>query len=249
MCGICGMAGFRDHSLLARMTAALWHRGPDEEGFFETEYISLGHRRLSIIDLRTGSQPMFNEDHTICVVFNGEIYNYLELRKDLKNKGHQFATASDTEVILHAYEEYGEDCLEEFNGEFAIALWDSPRRRLLLARDRLGIRPLYYCSRGTQIVFASELRALLYWEHAAGALSPLAVDCYLTLRYVPAAMTLIKGIEKLEPGCLLLFENDRVTVSRELDPGGLRPAGVFLRRLRRPLSRFTQRFSQTADAQ
>ncbi|MCL4503901.1 MAG: asparagine synthase (glutamine-hydrolyzing) [Deltaproteobacteria bacterium] len=218
MCGICGLAGFHDPDLLRRMTAVMRRRGPDGEGFFETPYISLGHRRLSIIDLQTGSQPMFNEDSTICVVFNGEIYNYLELREDLENQGHRFATTSDTEVILHAYEESGGDFLKKLNGEFAIALWDTRHRRLLLARDRLGIRPLYYSFRDKRLVFASELRALLCWNPAAGPLSPLALDCYLSLRYVPSALTLIEGTEKLGPGCLLLLENDRLAVSQYWTP-------------------------------
>jgi asparagine synthase (glutamine-hydrolysing) len=218
MCGICGIIGFRDRALLAQMAGAMTHRGPDAQGFFEDEGVALGHKRLSIIDLRTGSQPMFNEDRSLCLVFNGEIYNYLELREGLEKRGHYFATSSDTEVILHAYEEKAEQCLEDFNGEFAFALWDSKSRRLFLARDRLGIRPLYYCLRGNCLAFASELQALLHWDRAAGPLSGLALDCYLTLRYVPASVSMIEGIDKLGPGCFLLFEQGRAAVSRYWTP-------------------------------
>ena len=211
MCGICGFAGMRDRDLLRQMMAALHHRGPDEEGAFESDEVSLGHRRLSIIDLSTGTQPIYNEDRTIAVVFNGEIYNYLELRRDLEKKGHRFQTQSDTEVIVHSYEERGVDCLEDFNGEFALALWDLSNQVLFLARDRLGIRPLLYAHLGEHLVFASELHSLLCWEPAHGSLSVAGIEAYLSLRYAPASQTMINGVETLPPGCYLTYKNGRLS--------------------------------------
>jgi len=165
MCGIVGIFDFKgapvDGALLQRMNDRIAHRGPDGEGIFANDNIGLGNRRLSIIDLQGGQQPQSNEDGTIHVVFNGEIYNFIELREELMNKGHRFKTRSDTEVIVHAYEEWGDDCPVRFNGMFAFALWDSGRRRLLIARDHLGIKPLYYVFIDNQILFASEIKALL----------------------------------------------------------------------------------------
>src|SRR5437773_6912977 len=149
MCGICGIVNFSgtkpvDGHLLERMNDAQAHRGPDDQGYFIEDNVGLGHRRLSIIDLSGGRQPIFNEDGSVVVVFNGEIYNYADLTGDLTSKGHQFTTRSDTETIVHAYEQYGEDCMRDFRGMFAFAIWDRKRRRLFLVRDRLGIKPVYY---------------------------------------------------------------------------------------------------------
>ena len=170
MCGICGMAGADpvDREVLARMTQALHHRGPDDDGHFVRHYedgvaVGLGFRRLSIIDLDTGNQPLGNEDGSLQLVFNGEIYNFRELRRDLEARGHRFATNGDAEVIVHLYEDHGPRCVERLNGMFAFALWDEPRRELVLGRDRFGKKPLHYAEVGGSLLFGSELKALL--EH------------------------------------------------------------------------------------
>ncbi len=204
MCGIAGIYGVSDKPLVKRMCDKIIHRGPDEDGYYVDDKVSLGMRRLSIIDLNTGSQPIFNEDGSIVVVFNGEIYNFKELREELEQNGHKFQTNSDTEVIVHAYEDYGYECLKRFNGMFAIALWDTTRNELFLARDRMGIKPLYYARIDETVVFASEIKSIL--EHAGikRAVNERALADYFILRYVPAPLTLFKGIRKLEPGCYMV---------------------------------------------
>ena len=158
MCGICGF-NWENKDLVRDMAHVISHRGPDQEGYFVDNNISLGHKRLSIIDLSIkGKQPMFNEDGTICVVFNGEIYNFKGIQKDLEEKGHKFFSNSDTEVIIHAYEEYGTSCLNLFNGMFAFAIWDSNKKELFIARDRIGIKPLYYYHKDGKFVFGSEIK-------------------------------------------------------------------------------------------
>lgn len=164
MCGIVGILDFKnkiDEKLIKRMADSIKHRGPDDEGYFFDKNIGLGHRRLSIIDLKTGHQPIFNENKTICIVYNGEIYNFIELREKLEKNNHKFYTNSDTEVIIHAYEEWGEKCVKRFNGQFAFAIWDSKKKRLFVARDRIGIKPLYYYSYDEKFIFASEIKAIL----------------------------------------------------------------------------------------
>lgn len=166
MCGICGIYNFKSNKpvsidILKAMTDTLIHRGPDDEGFYISGSMGLGHRRLSIIDLEGGHQPMDNENQTIWVLSNGEIYNFTELRIGLKKKGHIFKTRSDTEVIVHLYEEYGEQCFQYLNGMFAIAIWDGRNQKLVLARDRVGEKPLFYFYDGSRIVFASEIKAIL----------------------------------------------------------------------------------------
>src|SRR5271169_5928301 len=162
MCGIFGVASDNVKGFpLEQATNTLFHRGPDEGGTYHDDHVGLGHRRLSIIDLSSGQQPMFNEDRSHCVVFNGEIYNFLELRDELIGKGHVFATKSDTETILHAYEEWGERSVERFRGMFAFAVWDSKQKKLFLARDRFGIKPLFYAVRNGRLFFASEMKAIL----------------------------------------------------------------------------------------
>lgn len=213
MCGICGFAGFSDHELLARMTGVLRHRGPDDVGYHEGASVGLGCRRLSIIDLAGGHQPIYNEAGTVAVVQNGEIYNYKELRVTLEGRGHRFRTQSDTEVLAHAYEEWGEEFFRELNGDFAIAIWDDPTATLILARDRLGSRPLYYCQVGSALLFASELKSLLCWSRTPRDLDPVALDQYLTLRYVPGGKTLFAGVRKLPPGCWLKFGAGRATIT------------------------------------
>jgi asparagine synthase (glutamine-hydrolysing) len=205
MCGICGTVNFKathpvDRVLLERMTAALAHRGPDDQGYFHENNVGLGHRRLSIIDLSGGRQPMFNEDGSAVVVFNGEIYNYAGLTADLAAKGHRFVTRSDTETIVHAYEEYGEQCMRDFRGMFAFAVWDRRRKRLLLCRDRLGIKPLYYYAGEDFFAFSSEIKSLLQDPRVPREVDPGAVDLYLALRYVPGPATMFKNIFKLQPG-------------------------------------------------
>jgi len=224
MCGICGVAGSApvDRSVLARMTRVLEHRGPDDEGFHVAEYedgtaIGLGFRRLSIIDLDTGNQPIGNEDGSIQVVLNGEIYNYRELRAELVQRGHRFATSSDTEVIVHLYEELGARCLERLNGMFAFALWDEKDRRLLLARDRFGKKPLYYADLGDVLLFGSELKALLQHPRCPRELDFVSLSRYLALEYVPTPCAIFEGVSKLPGGHYLLWREGRTSVEQYWD--------------------------------
>ncbi len=206
MCGICGATGASDKDALRNMVGILRHRGPDDLGFYVDDDIVLGQCRLSIIDLKTGRQPIYNEDRSVVVVYNGEIYNYRELRRELETKGHTFSTNSDTEVIVHEYEQYGLDCLQNFNGMFAFALYDSRKRRLILARDRQGIKPLYYMLVDGQLVFASEIKSILKHPAAKRRLNYEAVGCFLTLRYVPLDATLFSDIRKVLPGHYVVFD-------------------------------------------
>lgn len=205
MCGICGIADFDNASgvsagVISRMNDTLTHRGPDDSGVYVAPGIGLGHRRLSIIDVAGGHQPISNEDGSVWVLLNGEIYNYSELRQRLLSRGHRFTTHSDTEAIVHLYEECGENCFAELRGMFAIALWDARQRKLLLARDRVGKKPLFYSSQNGQVRFGSELKALL----AAGPLSRevdvCAVSDYFSLGYIPAPKTIYKAVRKVLPG-------------------------------------------------
>ena len=215
MCGICGIFEYerREHfprQLLDRMNQTIIHRGPDDDGVYLGEGVGLGFRRLSIIDVAGGHQPLSNEDGTLWVMLNGEIYNYPELRRELEVAGHRFATKSDTETVVHLYEEFGEDCFARLRGMFAIALWDAPRRRLLLARDRVGKKPLFYASNNNRVVFGSELKAIL----AAGAVSRdldnQGVSDYFALGYIPAPKTVYRSIRKVRPGHYLVFERGQV---------------------------------------
>jgi len=212
MCGICGYAGFSDPALLDQMTALLKHRGPDDDGFLRRSNVGLGCRRLSIIDLAGGHMPIDNEDHTITVIQNGEIFNYRELQEDLKRRGHALKTKSDTEVIVHLYEEQGREFCKALNGDFAIALWDERKQTLLLARDRFGVHPLYYSQVGSEIAFASEMKSLLCWKKINRTLDPASIDAYLALRYVPRDKTLFKEIRKLPPGCTLIFADGKADI-------------------------------------
>ncbi|MHB8123077.1 MAG: asparagine synthase (glutamine-hydrolyzing) [Desulfuromonadaceae bacterium] len=210
MCGICGIINLdREHPVdpadLLNMTRTLRHRGPDDEGFYLGGAAGLGHRRLAIIDLATGRQPIANEDETIFIVGNGEIYNYQELRHNLLKAGHRFSTASDTEVILHAYEMDGVDCVQKLNGMFALAIWDGRQRRLFLARDRTGIKPLYYARAPGVFLFASELKAILQHPAMERRLDLTALHQYLHLEYVPTPRTIFQGINKLPPGHTLVL--------------------------------------------
>jgi asparagine synthase (glutamine-hydrolysing) len=209
MCGIFGFAGFQHPDLLRRMGEVLRHRGPDDEGYLQEGYFSVGMRRLSIIDLEGGGQPIFNEDESLAILSNGEIYNYIELRDELKGRGHRFRTRSDTEVIVHAYQEWGADCLNRLNGMFAFAILDRRRDELFLARDRAGQKPLYYHYAGGRLVFASEIKALLESDEVERRPNLAALDGYLALRYVPQPDTLFAGVRVLPAGhCMLLRGSD-----------------------------------------
>lgn len=212
MCGICGTAGFSDRDLLVRMCATLRHRGPDGWGVFCDEGVGLGSTRLAIIDLLTGNQPMTNEDRSVWVVFDGEIYNYLELKRILLSKGHIFRTTSDTETIVHLYEEMGEECVGRFEGMFAFAVWDCRRRALLLARDRIGIKPLHYAVAGGRLLFGSETKALLESDLVDLEVDERALHDYLSYLCIPAPRTMIKGVRKLLPGQILTYRRGSVDI-------------------------------------
>jgi len=221
MCGICGFS-FTDERLvdldiLKKMTKTLQHRGPDDEGYYTDAGIALGHRRLSIIDLDTGKQPIHNEDKTVYVVFNGEIYNFLELKRELEEKGHSFYTKTDTEVLVHLYEEIGERCLERLNGMFAFAIWDGKKRKLFLARDRIGIKPLFYAYNGTAFAFASEPKALLQLPWVEGRLDPQGLSHYLSYDFIPAPYSIYADIRKLPPGHQVVYQNGDLRCERYWD--------------------------------
>jgi asparagine synthase (glutamine-hydrolysing) len=212
MCGICGF-NWTDEQLIERMKDTLVHRGPDAEGTYVAPGISLGHRRLSIVDLSaSGRQPLSNEDGSVWITFNGEIYNHAQLRTQLERKGHVFRSRTDTESIVHAYEEYGLEFVEHLTGMFALAIWDAPRRRLVLARDRLGIKPLYYTAqytdRGSRVRFGSEIKALLADPQLPRAVNSQALFELVGFEFTPAPETLFSGIKKLLPGCLLVVEGE-----------------------------------------
>src|SRR2546426_4025028 len=202
MCGICGVAGgdaAQGRELVGRRCAAMVHRGPDDEGSVRLDGVTFGMRRLSIIDVEGGHQPIHNEDSTVWVVQNGEIYNHLELRDILVTAGHSFTTQSDTEVLVHGYEEWGEAMVERLNGMFAFAVLDRRLRRVLLARDRMGIKPLHYAVDGKRLVFASELKSLLCDLALRRDIDPVALDESLALEFVPSPRSIVRGISKLPP--------------------------------------------------
>lgn len=208
MCGLVGVWRWdgrqTEPEILTRMTNLLYHRGPDEEGYYHDGSLALGFRRLSIIDLKTGSQPLGNEDQTVWVVFNGEIYNFQELRRLLQQRGHVFKTTSDTEVLVHGYEEWGPELVHRLNGMFAFAVWDSPRQQLLLARDRLGIKPLFYAATPQALAFASEIKSLLLWPDLEPELDYPGISEYFSQHFVPGAGTFYRRIRKLPPAEYLL---------------------------------------------
>lgn len=211
MCGICGFV-YSDHQrpadshLAERMCLTLAHRGPDDQGVHAVGNAALGSRRLSIIDLAGGHQPITNEDRTVWVVFNGEIYNYKDLTQLLKRRGHTFSTESDTEVLVHAYEEFGNEFLQHLNGMFALALWDDRRKRLLLARDRTGIKPLYYTQHDGALIFGSEIKALLAYPGVPRSIDLVALNEYLSFEYVPTPRSIFQNIAKLPPGHMLTLD-------------------------------------------
>ena len=218
MCGIYGIlnkAGRQfDRSVIDRMGYVQQHRGPDDNGFFAEGDLMFGMRRLAIIDVSGGHQPITNEDQTVTAICNGEIYNFRELRRELQALGHRFETGSDSEVIVHLYEEYGTDFVPHLSGMFALALWDSTRRRLLLARDRLGIKPLYIASNSSYLAFSSELKSILQIPGFERQVDSAALEEYLALGYVPAPMSLLKGIKKLQPGTLLVADDEGIEQRR-----------------------------------
>ena len=221
MCGICGIVDGSsravDGAALRRLSAAIIHRGPDGDGFFEQPGVGLASRRLAIIDVTGGDQPIYNEDKSIAIVYNGESYNYPELRKQLDKKGHQFRTNTDTECVVHLYEDHGDDCVQHLRGLFAFALWDEKRRRLLIARDRLGKKPIYYSVMDGKLYFASELRPLLSVLPHQPEIDLQAIDDYLSLQYIPEPHTAYKGVDKLPAAHRLIWERGELKIERYWD--------------------------------
>lgn len=229
MCGICGKLAFEQNAdvsgaLIGTMIGSIRHRGPDDEGVYLSPRIGLGHARLSIIDLTSGHQPLSNENGTIWIIFNGEVYNFHELRGFLVGRGHVFKTQTDTEVIVHLYEELGPQCVERLRGMFAFALWDENAQTLFLARDRLGIKPLYYSLSEKAIVFASEIKAILADPAIKRELAPGMIDRFLTFLYVPGEETLLQGIRKLAPGHYLLVRNGKAEIRQYWDLRFVQPS-------------------------
>jgi asparagine synthase (glutamine-hydrolysing) len=232
MCGICGKINIEGkeirRELIARMNSVLSHRGPDDEGIYINNpstgasqamvSVGLGHKRLSIIDLsEAGRQPMSNEDGSIQMVFNGEIYNFKNLKKELEQNGHHFTSQTDCEVIIHLYEKEGIECIKKLNGMFAFALWDSKNQTLFLCRDRLGIKPLFYCWDGKSLYFASEIKSILCNPEVSKKIDWNALNLYLTLNYIPAPYTIFKKIKKLDPGCYILVRKEGLEIKQYWD--------------------------------
>ncbi len=217
MCGICGFT-WRDEALVSKMNDAITHRGPDQDGVYSADGISLGHRRLSIIDLSDhGRQPMQNEDGNVQLAFNGEIYNYQDLKPELERKGHQFASNTDSEVIIHAYEEYGPDCVNKLRGMFAFAIWDATKQRLFIARDRIGIKPLYYTLHNGKLMFASEIKSILENPDIPRELNHQAFYDYIGFEFVPAPATMFRNIMKLPAGHYLTYQNGNTHIEQYWD--------------------------------
>src|SRR5438132_985275 len=219
MCGICGQFNFAqkepvEPETVRRMTQTIVHRGPDDEGYFFDGPVGLGFRRLSIIDLAGGHQPMSDAEETVWIIFNGEIYNYRELRAELQSKGYQFRTNSDTEVIVHGYKEWGTEVFNHLNGMFGLAVWDVARKRLVLARDAMGIKLVYYRIANGQLTFGSEIRSILAAEDAKPAVDPVALNLFLRFRYTPSPLTIFDGVRKLAPGTMLIAEEGQCREER-----------------------------------
>lgn len=246
MCGIAGILNLNaqapvSQDQLTPMVAILRHRGPDETGIYIDDHIGLGHARLSIIGLEGGGQPIANEDETLWIVYNGEAFNYIELKQDLIKKGHRFTTQTDTEVVLHLYEEHGPACLEKINGQFALAIWNSRTRELFLARDRVGIRPLFYTRTDNQLLFASEIKALFTHSQVHRAIDPLALNEVFTLWTTRTAGTIFENIHEVPPGHYMQIKNGRISQTafwtiphhppEHRWPGSLEEAGEALREL------------------
>ena len=232
MCGIAGILSLDSTrsvppERLERMLASIFHRGPDEAGRLIDRELAIGMRRLSIIDLADGQQPIFDESGRYGVVFNGEIYNYRELRNDLIGRGHQLKTHSDTEVIVHLYEEYGAACLDHLRGMFGFAIWDNVRRELFIARDRMGIKPLYYTQCDGDFVFGSEIKSILEHPAVKPSMDLEALSLYLSLKYVPAPRTLFTGIHSLPPGHFMRIAKGRVEIQRYWDISFTKPERIL----------------------
>ena len=217
MCGICGIISNErvDPEIVSKMNRAMSHRGPDGEGELNEDGISLAMRRLSIIDLHGGWQPLFNEDHSLVLFINGEIYNYIELREQLIKKGHKLSTFTDGETILHLYEEYGTKCLKFLRGMFAFALWDKNRKQLFIARDRMGEKPLYIFQSNKTFLFSSELRSLMASEMIRFDLDPLSIDMFFHYHYVPEPNSPVQGVRKLPAGHYLLIDQVSMEVTEK----------------------------------
>src|SRR4029453_207753 len=219
MCGIAGQFNFQRHQrvereTIVRMARSIAHRGPDDEGFFISGPVGLGFRRLSIIDLAGGHQPMSDAEKTVWVIFNGEIYNYKELRRELQSKGHQFKTDCDTEVIVHGYKEWGTKVFDRLNGMFGLAIWDVPNQRLVVARDAMGIKLVYYKIEDGTLTFGSEIRPILAGMACKPAVDPVALKLFLQFRYTPSPLTILQGIRKLAPGTMLVVEKGQCREER-----------------------------------
>jgi asparagine synthase (glutamine-hydrolysing) len=222
MCGIAGRFNFErrepvESETIVRMARSIAHRGPDDEGYFISGPVGLGFRRLSIIDLAGGHQPMSDAERTVWLIFNGEIYNYRELCAELQGKGHQFRTNSDTEVIIHGYKEWGTHVFNRLNGMFGLAIWDVPNERLVLARDAMGIKLVYYKIDNGQLAFGSEIRAITATENSKPTVDPLALNLFLRFRYTPSPLTIFQGIRKLAPGTMLVVEDGQYREERWYD--------------------------------
>src|SRR5882762_5988498 len=219
MCGICGQFNFADHAPVQRrniekMTKSIVHRGPDDEGYYISGPVGLGFRRLSIIDLEGGHQPMSNADESIWVVFNGEIYNFPELKRELEGFGHVFRTACDTEVIIHGYKQWGAEVLNHLNGMFGLAIWDTRDKRLIIARDPFGIKMIYYKIDAGRVYFGSEIRAVTAASDENPDVDPVSFNLFLRYRYTPSPYTVFKGVRKLAPGTMMTFENGTSSLRR-----------------------------------
>jgi asparagine synthase (glutamine-hydrolysing) len=219
MCGIAGQFNFQrgepvDRATIVRMARSIAHRGPDDEGFFISGPVGLGFRRLSIIDLAAGHQPMSDAEQAVWVIFNGEIYNYRELRRELQNKGHQFKTNSDTEVIVHGYKEWGTQLFDRLNGMFGLAIWDVRSQRLVVARDAMGIKLVYYQIENGTLTFGSEIRSILAAGNSIPSVDPVALKLFLQFRYTPSPLTILQGIRKLAPGTMLVVEKGQCREER-----------------------------------
>lgn len=218
MCGICGFVGQFGKEKLENMTDVISHRGPDDKGYYLDESCGLGHRRLSIIDLNTGSQPIYNEDKSLVIIYNGEVYNFQYLREQLLSKGHIFKSKTDTEVIIHLYEEYGYECVHHLRGMFAFAIWNKRSKELFLVRDRFGIKPVYYTElSGGSFIFASEIKSILEIPEIKREIDLVSFDEYFTFRYVPGTRTMFKNIYKLEPGHFLIRRKGQSIIKQYWD--------------------------------
>ncbi len=214
MCGICGFFGFEDKELIKKMLDSIAHRGPDDEGIFVDKDASIGNRRLSIVDISGGHQPMHNEDETVWVVFNGEIYNFPELKEELIKKGHRFYSNCDTEVLVHLYEEYGEDLSKKLRGMFAFCIWDANKKKAVLSIDACGIKPLNYYYENGILLFSSEIKSILNYHGLKAEMDRISLNYLLNLQYIPFERTLFKGVKKLLPGHTLIFEDGKIRIKK-----------------------------------